>query len=80
MNILGTLVSVMSGTARHGRFRWPAHLMAATAGLAMAAIISDAGFATVGTLFTALSLIPMGFAVAGLVRDLRREMKGAANA
>lgn len=80
MNLLNALESVLSGTARRGRFRWPAHLVAATTVLAMAAITSDAGFAVVGTLLTWVSLPPLGFTVAGLIDDLRVHLKGEASA
>lgn len=78
MNILNALESVMSGTARQGRFRWPAHLVTATIVLAIAAISTDAGLSVLGTLLTGVSLIPLGFTVAGLIDDLRVHLKGEA--
>jgi hypothetical protein len=80
MNILNALEAVLSGTARKGRFRWPAHLVAATVVLVMAAVTSDAGFAAVGTLLTGVALVSLGFTVAGLIDDLRVHLKGEASA
>jgi hypothetical protein len=80
MKLLIALTAVLSGTARKGRFRWPAHLIAATVVLVMAAITSDAGFAAVGTLLTGVALVSLGFTVAGLVDDLRVNLKDEASA
>ncbi|HEX9086974.1 MAG TPA: hypothetical protein VF867_05560 [Arthrobacter sp.] len=81
MKLLLALQSVLSAEPHGlGHLRWQIYLYAALAGVVAALAADLAGHLVVGFAFNIVSVLLLGFVLAGITSGVRRELKGPARA
>lgn len=81
MTFLIALQSVLSAEPHGlGHLRWQTYLYAGLAGVVAALAADLAGYLIVGIAFNIVSVLLLGFVLAGIASGVRRELKGPARA